>query len=200
MTYKDDFTFIKELKAGDEDAYKYLMHSYYEKLCHYAFQLIKDHDEAEDIVQETFVRIWINAKHLKPDKSLSAFLYRCVYNEFIDRIRKQKKIVPLEQNHLETITQVFVETASVNPEEILDQLKDEIQKLPPKCKEVFLLKKKEGLSLSEISNYLKISKKTAEGHITRAYKILRKRMLQKGIILWLTIVPKFSKNTFLSKA
>ena len=61
----------------------------------------------------------------------------------------------------------------------MTRVNDEIEKLPEKCKKVFILNKKEGLTHDEIAEYLQISKKTVEGHITRAFKVLNQKLGKK---------------------
>ena len=174
-----DSTFLtQQLRSGNPKAYDFLMDSLYKKLCAYAFTLTKNHANAEDIVQNVFVEVWINRKNLNPDFSITNYLYKSVYNGFIDHYRKLRPVIHLEKKYLEAIDLV-VQNEQENLDELMTLVNLEINKLPSKCKEIFLLNKKDGLTHIEISEYLNISVKTVEGHMTRAFKILGEKLGSK---------------------
>lgn len=168
----------ERLISGDCKAYDFVMDTYYQRLCAYAQSLCHDHALAEDIVQNVFVRIWVKRKKINPDFSIKSYLYKSVYNEFICQYRKTKPVMYLEKKYFEAIDVV----AEIEPEELdglINLMNAEIENLPSKCREIFLMNKKEGLTHTEISEYLNISIKTVEGHITRAFKILTKKLSSK---------------------
>ncbi|THV58183.1 RNA polymerase sigma-70 factor [Flagellimonas alvinocaridis] len=191
MDYTDDNYFLtKRLVKGDEKAYEYLMDTYYQRLCSYAYTLTNDHGKAEDIVQNVFVRVWTKRKKLNPSFLIKNFLYKAVYNEFIDEYRKNKSVLYLEKKYLEAID-IAVENEQDNLEEIIMLVNLEINNLPPKCRRIFLLNKKEGLTHTEIAEHLGISIKTIEAHMTRAFKILEKKLGHKyETIFFLACNPK----------
>ena len=169
----------QRLISGECKAYDFLMDYYYQSLCGYAQSLCHDHDLAEDIVQNVFVTIWIKRKKINPNFSIKNYLYKSVYNEFINQYRKNKPVIYLEKKYLEAIDLV----TDIEPEELdglVKLMNVEIENLPSKCKEIFLMNKKEGLTHIEISEYLNISIKTVEGHITRAFKILTEKLDAKA--------------------
>jgi RNA polymerase sigma-70 factor (ECF subfamily) len=166
------------MKLGNSKAYDFLMDSFYKKLCSYAYTLSHDHFVSEDIVQNVFVEVWSNKKNINPSFSIKSYLYKSVYNEFINQYRKNKPVFFLEKKYLESVDLV-VENKHENLDELLKLVDKEINKLPSKCRQVFLLNKKEGLTHLEISEYLNISTKTIEGHMTRAFKILREKLDSK---------------------
>lgn len=171
----DSSLLTRQLISGNSKAYDFLMDSYYKKLCAYAYTLTKDHANAEDIVQTVFVEIWVNRGRINPNLSIKSYLYRSVYNGFIDQYRKRKPVTYLEKKYLEAIDLV-IESEREDVDELIKIVNSEIEKLPSKCKKIFLLNKKEGLTHIEISEYLDISIKTVEGHMTRAFKILGEKL------------------------
>src|SRR5690606_13766884 len=174
-----DSTFLtQQLRSGNPKAYDFLMDSLYKKLCTYAFTLTKNHANAEDIVQNVFVELWTNRKNLNPDFSIKNYLYRSVYNGFIDHYRKNRPVIYLEKKYLEAIDLV-VQNEHENLDELMALVNLEIDQLPPKCRQIFLLNKKDGLTHIEISEYLNVSIKTVEGHITRAFKLLGEKLGSK---------------------
>lgn len=175
MSFKNNTFLAEQLKLGNEKAYDFLLTTYYQQLCSYANTLTNDRYLTEDIVQNVFVKTWENRKNINPDFSIKSYLYKSVYNGFIDQYRKNKPFINLEKKHLEAIDLV-IENDKRDISELLELLEKEIQKLPAKCKQVFLLSKKEGLTHIEISEHLNISIKTIESHMTRAFKILRNKL------------------------
>jgi RNA polymerase sigma-70 factor (ECF subfamily) len=173
-----DFLFVEKLKKGDYDAYTLLMNDYYKNLCGYANLFTKDPSKSEDIVQNVFVKLWIYRKKIDSNIPIKRYLHKSVYNEFIDQYRKNKSVISLEEKHLKDINTV-IDNNSFDIEKLMTRVNDEIEKLPEKCKRVFILNKKEGLTHDEIAEYLQISIKTVEGHITRAFKILNQKLGKK---------------------
>lgn len=177
--YPNQISFLKSLKNGDSKAYTFLVDTYHHKLCLYAFSLTNDHDLSEDIVQNVFIRIWEVRKKLKDEFNFKSYLYRSVYNEFIDQYRKDKNVLALEKKHIDALSFIVEEEDEKSLERLIKLIKKEIQNLPPKCKQTFLLSKHEGLTNVEIADYLNISIKSVEGHITKAFSILRKTLGDK---------------------
>lgn len=165
----------KRLILGDCKAYDFLMDFYYQKLCAYAQSLCHDHAMAQDIVQNVFVTVWTNRKNINPKLSIKSYLYKSVYNEFINQYRKNKPVIYLEKKYFEAIDLV-ADIEQEELQELIGLMNAEIDNLPSKCREIFLMNKKEGLTHTEISEYLDISTKTVEGHITRAFKILTEKL------------------------
>lgn len=180
--FSDNSALVDALKNGNSQAYAYLMDAYHKKLCVYAYGLTKDHDKAEDIVQNVMVRIYKKHKLLKAERSLQSFLYKSVYNEFIDQYRKEKMVSPLEKKHMDALID-FVQHEDDDMERLIAIVKHEIGNLPPKCRETFLLSKEEGLSNLEIADYLNISIKSVEAHITKAFSVLRSKIGNKTHLL-----------------
>lgn len=172
--FSNDTNLISSLKKGNEKGYTFLVKLYHKKLCVYAFSLSNDNDLAEDIVQNVFMSIWKNRLKLKNEFSVKSYLYKSVYNEFIDQYRKQKTVLTLEKKYIDALTYIVEEDDKKSLERLMKIVKKEIEKLPPKCKQTFLLSKEEGLTNIEIAEHLNVSIKSVEAHITKAFSILRK--------------------------
>ena len=187
MDYINDIAFIKGLKNGDSRAYTHLVETYHQRLCSYAFGLLGDSDLSEDIVQNVFIKIWKKRKKLKEDVDLKNYLYKSVYNGFLDYYRRNRPVFSLEKTHIDTLVVYVQEDLDNSMERLISQVNMEIKNLPPKCKQSFLLSKQEGLTNIEIAEHLNISTKTVEGHITKAFSILRKTLDAKmnGVFLLL---------------
>ncbi|HLT50495.1 MAG TPA: sigma-70 family RNA polymerase sigma factor [Arenibacter sp.] len=170
----DNSQFIDALRSGDSKAYTMLVDIYHHKLCIYAYNLINDKQAAEDIVQNVFIRTWKNRNRLKCDFEIRSFLFKSVYNEFIDEYRKQKLVVPLEKKYIDALTTIVENEDEYALERKIKLVKREIQNLPPKCREIFMLSKQDGLTNIEIAEYKQVSIKSVEASITKAFSILRK--------------------------
>lgn len=172
----DNIELIHGLKKGESKAYSFMVDTYHNKLCVYAFELSNDYDLAKDIVQNVFVNIWRIRLKLKDDFAVKSYLYRSVYNEFLNQERNRKLLVRLDNKYIDVLNQVVEEDNHKSMERLMIVVKREIENLPPKCKRTFLLSKQEGLSNIEIAAHLNVSIKSVEAHITKAYAILRKKV------------------------
>ncbi len=173
--FKENANLIAHLKKGNEDAFSFLVNSYNHQLCVYANSLVSNESQAEDIVQNVYIKTWEKRNYLNEKFSIKSFLYKSVYNEYIDQYRKNRAVTLLEKKYIEALD-VIVEEDYTVLEKLYLLVQKEIQNLPPKCKRVFLLSKQEGLSNIEISEYLNVSTKTVEAHITKAFCLIRERV------------------------
>jgi len=179
MIFKDAVILIEQLIEGDEKAFVYLVNNYQKKLFIYALSLTNDRAMAQDIVQEVFFRTWEFRKRLNSDYSINGFLYKSVYNEFINLYHRNQSIILLERAYIESLNEIIEETDTSGLEKKIALINKELESLPKKCKQIFLLSKKEGLTNIEIAEYLNVSVKSVEAHITKAYSILRKKISNK---------------------
>ncbi len=187
---------IKNLRDGDEKSFMYLVDKFHRRLYAYCLTLTDDHATAEDIIQNVFINIWHFREKLDSKYSLQSLLYKSVYNEFLKEYEKNKSVMLLKHSYYESINEIVKKTDEEALEKMISLVTKEIKKLPKKCREVFILSKKEGLTNMEISNYLSISIKTVEAHISKAFSILRERLGDefKTTLFLLFGLPKQSIN------
>jgi RNA polymerase sigma-70 factor (ECF subfamily) len=177
--YKNQLFLIDSLNEGNKSAFKYLYSKYFNELCVYASGLSNNTELSEDIVQNVMINIWNKRPDLKINSSLKSYLYRAVYNHFINTYRKNKK----ESNFLEQAKIEALNYFSEEDSDVVDKkikiVKEEIENLPVKCKEAFLLNKVNGLKYKEVAEEMNISIKTVEAHIHNALARIKKRLEQK---------------------
>ena len=171
MTHEN---FIKRLQEGDEEAFKQLVEKYSDALFGYALSLSGNHHTANDLVQEVFISTFEYRKKLNHKYSIESFLYKSTYNKFIDLYYKNKSKSRLHEQYRLILNQLSIK--SENNSLMLKKMNREIENLPEKIKEIFVLSKTRGYTNLEISKSLNISIKTVESKITKAYKILRKKL------------------------
>ncbi|MBK0368783.1 RNA polymerase sigma factor [Flavobacterium agrisoli] len=195
LDYSENEILINSLRNGDEQAYIYLTETYYNKLCVYANSLLKDIYSAEDIVQNVLIKVWEQREKLKSGLSLQSFLYKSVYNEFIDTYRKNQSLFELEKNYFEALNSVVQEEDAESLQQAINAVNLEIQNLPPKCKEVFIMSKKEGLTNIEIAEHLDVSIKAVEAQMTKALSLLRKSLQTKITSILFLFFGKLKSNS-----
>ena len=158
----------------EEDRFNDIYLKYYESLCYFAMSYTNNKDQAEDIVQEVLLYLWQNRSSVKINTSLKSYLYRAVYNKFIDEYRKNKtQHTFLEKLRFES-TQEAIELMEdgINDEKVL-KAKQAIESLPPKCQQIFIMSKINNLTYNEIAEELDISVKTVEAQMGIAFKKIR---------------------------
>ena len=165
---------INPLKEGDVSVFEAIFKMYYSRLCNYAVGIIKDADEAEEIVQQTMITIWEKRSKLEITTSLKSYLYRSVHNAALNKIR-QSKVRQLYAIEKVYEGEGFAEQAShkVIKSELENQIAAAIEKLPEQCRLVFKLSRFEEMKYAEIASHLDISVKTVENHMGKALKLMR---------------------------
>lgn len=138
----------------------------------YAMRIVDNTDDAEDIVEETFIRIWESLSSGLEVNNFDALMYRSVRNNCISFLRSKKEVEDI--NNVPEICEEVIDT-SIRDARIWKA----IDELPEKCREIFLMSKRDGLSNSEIAEELDISIKTVKNQITKAYCRLRQALLPR---------------------
>ena len=178
-TYDNEKKLLEGLRNGEEKAFEYLVDRFYERLFGYALTLANDYGTAEDIIQNVLFSAWKRRKKLAIRSSLQNYLLKSVYNEFVNQYQKQRPTMILESRYFEGLERAVRSHDDTSLEKALQLIKNEVQNLPPKCREVFTLSRQEGLTNLEIAEYLNISIKTVEAQITKSFKIIRKNVGSK---------------------
>src|SRR5687767_12078992 len=165
------------LQAGDITAFEMIFRTYYQPLCNYAYTFLQDKEEAEEIVQSTFMSVWEKHNTISIRTSVKSYLYAMVRNACLNVIKHEK----IKQKHaVEEIALAPQSHDSVSSSVVSSELETKIQeameKLPEQCRLVFKLSRFEELKYSEIAEQLNISVKTVENHMGKALKIMREQL------------------------
>ncbi|WP_223552164.1 RNA polymerase sigma factor [Aestuariivivens sp. NBU2969] len=167
---------ISAIKKGDKSAYKKVYLAYYNLLCKYIYSLSPNYKEAEDLVQETLLDLWIKREKIIINKSLNNYLYRCAYNKFINHHRKTKRSeLLLDQLYIEAIIELEG-LENEDKESRLIAIENAIELLPPKRKDIFKLSKLNNYKYKEIAIMRNITVSTVETHIRKAMITIREQM------------------------
>lgn len=180
----DSDEILRGVNEKDAKAWEKLYASYYAVLCSYADGIVKDADEAQDIVQDTLIRIW-NADRKFPDmENLTWYLYKAVYNNAVFYLRsrniRQHALLKMDIPELEMPEEQFALTVQ---EELVRQLYVYIEELPEERKKILLLSI-QGHSGNEIAEKLRISINTVKTQKSRAFKYLKNK-LKDSVLLFL---------------
>ena len=160
---------------GDEQVFAYFFKQWYAGLCFFCNSIVKDNPQAEDLVQEAFVKLWQRRDTFTEVKGIKNFLFRVVRNAAIDWLRhkqytgKQEIKVAYEQ----AIDELPVLHAMIQSE-VLNSLYQAIEKLPPECRKIFKMLYVEGKNYQQIAEELKLSVNTIRNQKATGVKLLRK--------------------------
>ena len=168
---------ITTLKAGDITAFEMLFRTYYQPLCNYAYTFVQDRDEAEEIVQSTFLNVWEKRDSLSIHTAVKPYLYAMVRNACLNVLKHEK----VKQQHVAlemAVAERSVESVArtVMATELETKIYQAMDKLPEQCRLVFKLSRFEELKYAEIAEQLNISIKTVENQMGKALRIMREQL------------------------
>lgn len=169
---KTDMLFRKVSLQDDEEAFRILFYDFFAPLCVFAHRYLEEMETCEDIVQETFYRIWKNRKDLDIQVSARNFLITSVRNACLDLIRKQEIEKRWIEKRLEEDTEEEYEDLYTT-QELESLLNQALDKLPEQVASTFRMNRFGGKTYVEIAEEKQISAKTVEAYMTRALKFLR---------------------------
>lgn len=163
-------------KLGNMISFEMLFKQFYQPLVSYGFTIVRDRDEAEDVVQHIFVSLWEQRSELDIHTSLRAFLYKSVQNACLNVIKHKK--VKRNFQEFQTYTSEFSSTQDQDlmAKELEMRINGIISNLPEQCARIFKMKRNEGMKYQEIANELGLSIKTVENQIGKALKVIRENL------------------------
>ena len=163
------------LREGKSAALDALFRRHYPSLCRVAVRLVRDEDAAEDIVQDFFASLWTKRGGLPTvPPAVGPYLRTAVRNRSLNFLRDQKRIPSTDEDLPDIPADRALEPgAALERAEQQQRITDAIDRLPERCRLIFVMSKLEHLSHREIADTLDISVKTVENQMTRAYKFLR---------------------------
>jgi RNA polymerase sigma-70 factor (ECF subfamily) len=175
---EDDQALIARAQEGDSYSFDHLVKKYQKKIYTLAYRMVKNHDAADDVAQDTFINAYSSINSFKLGYSFYTWLYRICMNLSINYLKRQKFVL-LESQFEEEFSPLEKETANEDPLTFLVHKEQErkieqaIDSLPPKYKAVFVLKVYEDLSYEQIAQTLKISLGTVMSRLFRARERLQ---------------------------
>lgn len=165
----DDAALMQRVQGGDAQAYRELSQSHLRRVLNLAFRLLGDKQEAEDVAQETFLKLWKDSKSWKPDYPLATWLLRVTRNLCIDRLRQRRPVEP----------EVEAGTDSSRPSSLLERketslaVQDAIDALPERQRAALALSHFDGMSNPQIAEVLQVGVEAVESLLSRGRRALR---------------------------
>lgn len=174
MAYPDENTLIR-VTQGDEAAFAELYNHYKTPALRFTFSLLKDEEEAENMVQDVFIKIWVRRAQIKPDYNFNSYLFTCLRNMAFDHFKKLEKNEQLRKHYMEAI-RVAGEDEKEEAERRLSVVQAAVESLSIKRRQILKLNIEEGKSYQEIAEFLRISKNTVKNQLVKAKQILREKV------------------------
>jgi len=175
-----DSEIIRRIRQGDKQEFEKLFRSSYVSLVRYAKRILKDHDTAEEIVQDLFFRLWQDRGNLMIESSLNGYLFRSVHNRSLHFLEHQK-VVDRHAGEIAASADQTAEpvTEAIYYSELQSKVARVLERLPERCSVIFRMSRFEGLKYNEIAEKLSVSLKTVEANMGRALKEFRKVLAEQ---------------------
>jgi len=173
---KSDIKHFDSIKKGDIKAYETLFRAYFKPLVVYSERITGDHDDANEVVQDIFMKLWDKRESLEIRSTVNSYLYRAVYNNSLQLLRRKK----LDLKYRQYNSEHSYESTNPGSEMIATELNHKIgillEELPENCKTIFKMNRFTGMKYREIADQLSISIKTVEANMTKALKHFRENL------------------------
>lgn len=179
-----DFTsieqqYILELNRGSYRAFDALYSMYSRRLYAFALKLTKSHTDAKEIVQDTFVKLWLNREHVLPSESFQSYLFTITKNTILNKVRTVVN-APVFVDYLDFINEQRLSENKVVEELDLDDFRKKLNNAKKSLTEtqiqVFELSKEMGYNNPEVARQLNLSEQTVKNQLSLALKTLRKKL------------------------
>lgn len=183
-----DSELIEKLRKGDVEAFDLVYKRYAGKLYAFSFKYLKSKEEAEELVQSVFLKVWENQKKLNKDSSFKSYLFTIAYNEICNLFRRRK----YQQSYIDKTIIGNLESSGETEDQIefqfvLEQIAQIIDKLPEKQKAIFLKSRQDGKSTKEIAEEFGLSRGTVDNYISESLKFIRTNLKDKHLSVLLFI-------------
>lgn len=188
-----DSALVNLLRQGDANAFEKLFFSFADRIYYFALRYMRNQHDAEEIVQEVFVKLWENRENLNLELSFSGYLFTIARNTIFNQNRKKVN----EQAYHDYVRN-YIETYSCKTEDdliyadIKSLIDKVVEELPPQRKLIYKLSRESGLSYREIAQQLNLSERTVEAHIRLALKTLTE-VIDSNFVLPLLFIGLASK-------
>jgi RNA polymerase sigma-70 factor (ECF subfamily) len=179
MDNYSDYQIFSGIQSGDNELFEYLFLNYYEPLCFYAYGILRNRENAEEMVQDVFIKLWDGRKQINIQTSVKSYLYKSVHNKcvnFINHKRIEEKFSnEFKQENVDLVSPVSKDypIANLLSQELGTAIQNAIASLPEQCREVFIMIRQDEMSYAEVAETLEISVNTVKTQLQRAITRLR---------------------------
>lgn len=178
-----DRELLTDFQHGSEVAFEAIYNRYFPRLYLHALKMLRDEDEAQDVIQELFTAFWTKGRDIGINTSLSSYLYASTRNRVLNIFEHNR----VHDHYIASLGEFLSMVESSVDELVIEQelagiIEEEVRRMPPKMREVFELSRNENLSHREIGELLAISDKTVKKQVSKALKILKLK-ISYGLVL-----------------
>jgi RNA polymerase sigma-70 factor (ECF subfamily) len=173
-----DFNIVYSLKNGDNEAFSRIYRMSFKPLYDYSYKYLKNNQDAEEIVQNLFLKIWEKRIEINENLSFKSYLFQIASNDVSNLIKKrniEKRYIDWAQNFMNSFYEVDLNFDGITNADRFIQVHNLINQLPPRRRKIFKMKKIEGRTHHEIANELNLSVRTIENHVLKAMIFIKKR-------------------------
>lgn len=172
-----DNELVEKLRKGEVEAFDQVYQKYAGKLYAFSLKYLKSKEEAEELVQSVFLKVWENQKNLKKETSFKSYLFTIAYNEICNLFRRRK----YQQKFINKAISGNIESSGETEEQldyqfVKEQVDQIIAKLPERQKAIFVKSRQEGKSTKEIADEMSLSPGTVDNYISEALKFIRSNL------------------------
>jgi RNA polymerase sigma-70 factor (family 1) len=184
---RDIKNLLDRLSKNDEHAFRLIFHAFSDRVFSFSFRLTRSQETAEEMVQEVFLKIWINRASLVDVSNFNGYLYTITRNLAFNTLKR----ISIEEKAKTTLQREFADKHSDTEETVIHRdyqqlLNRAISHLPPQQRLVYSLCHQEGLRYEEVAQRLKISRLTVKTHMQQALRTLKSQfasVLRAGVVL-----------------
>ncbi|CAG5009346.1 hypothetical protein DYBT9275_04475 [Dyadobacter sp. CECT 9275] len=171
---------LYRVTQGDEAAFTQLYVHFRSPALKFCTTLLKDEEEAENITQDVFAKIWDRRVQIKPDHSFQSYLFVSLRNQIFDQFKKLEKDNISRQRYLDRM-KTWTDDEADEKEAYIQFVQNAVNSLSEKRKQIFKLNVEEGKSYKEIASFLNISTNTVKNQLIKAKQILRQKVMLANI-------------------
>jgi len=187
LQMKTEKEIVEDVKEGKASAFDKLYKAYCSRLYFFAFSILKSKEDAEEVVQNTFFKIWEKRKTIDSNYAFKSFLFAIAYNIIVDLLRERLKERKYKEVILDRATSNYNLEEAIEFGDLLVQVQKIVTELPPRKNEIYQLSRVDHLSYSEIAEKLNISVKTVENSLNFSMNFIKRRLGNDSLIILLYV-------------
>ena len=187
---QQDVFHVKKIRAGSTESFDQMYRKYFPRLFAFCMHLTRSRTDADEIVQETFIKIWETRERLNPDLPFAGYIIKIARNHIYNKTTQRLREADLAFRYSQTLSHTSELTSEeINYNSLNKLLSEVVEQLPFMQKKVFTMSRLNGMSNQEIASRLQLSQSTVENHINLATRKLKKILLRHEayLILFLFI-------------
>lgn len=164
------------MAGGDRSAFRDIFILFYPKVRTFVSRLIPDSDEAKDVAQSIFIRIWLNRERFTEVKNFDAYIFTLSKHTVLNHLDKARRKQDRQEDGTDEIYDLALPSDKLEMLDMKRRIDNAVEEMPPQRKQVFTMSRILGMKNGEIADRLNLSKKTVENHINLALKEIRKKL------------------------